>query len=489
MLEEKAPELAKRFSTEFWVPVGIVLGGIVLVTVIVTSRRAPEPPRKLPVASAEEVADAGAPQPTRGPPSDEARDVPPPREEPTPKPAHPRPRRARAPRAPLPPGPRDAPLPPPAPAEPPSPRETTAPEPAPGKPRELKSDLFGYGLRLPNESAWRMGFAGLSRHVLVRRDLTARLHTWAEVFTSPASAEACLRRHLGRLRRRFSRGALRVRSAPVRQRRGQGGLVLWTSEREAQGTGPRRDAGKYLVAFAADGPVCYGYEGFAGVPASRAARREVRTAFETFDVDPAVRKNAPTSEVRGHLERVAAPAEQSGNGALLLDIGTAWAALWPGEARGWHLLGVAHLLAERPHEALGALQSALRASAGSSTEEDRLRRFGLWTLVADASARLKGWPKATDALEEARKLLPDHPGLAYTRGCVQAMRGEIDKAIDSLEASFRSWPAAAAPPRIPHGLGAQVAIARRDARLKNLRKEPRFEILLRRFEARARKAQ
>ena len=148
-------------------------------------------------------------------------------------------------------------------------------------------------------------------------------------------------------------------------------------------------------------------------------------------------------------------------------------------------------MGERPKEALASFETALHgaASEGGGAEEARLRRFGLYTLMADAHARLKQWSKAEADLSEAGKIVPDHPGLAYAKACIQAMHGALEKAMDSLEGSFRSWPARAAPPRIPHGLAKQVAIARVDARLKSLRREPRFEILLRRFEARARKAQ
>jgi tetratricopeptide (TPR) repeat protein len=334
-----------------------------------------------------------------------------------------------------------------------------------------------------------MGLAGISRHTLVRRDGTARIEVWVDLYTQAMSGETCLRRHLSWLQRRFARASLKVRSAPVHIRSTSGGLRVHHTEREALGPGPRRHAGRYLLAFAADGRLCHGFQAFAAVPASRAARREVRRAFQTFDVDPAVRGKARTEEVRLRVRRLALGAEKSGNPILLLDASTALAGLWPEDALGWQLLGTALLAVDRPADALHSFDLARRGRIEGGPEEGRLRRFGLWTLTADAYARMRKWPEADGALDEARKILPDHPGLAYAQGCLHALRGRVERAIDSLEASFRSWPTRPAPPRIPHGLGVQVALARRDARLASLRREPRFEVLLRRFEARARKGQ
>jgi tetratricopeptide (TPR) repeat protein len=242
------------------------------------------------------------------------------------------------------------------------------------------------------------------------------------------------------------------------------------------------------LAFAADGPVCHGFEGFTSVPASPAARREVRAASRTFDVDPAVRRKAANPELRERLAQAAAVAQRTLGAGALVDTATALASLWPAEADGWQLLAIGKFLGGSADEALVLLDKALSFPGGAG-DDDRMRRLALWTLSAEAHGRRKQWPSALGALEEARKILPDHPGLAYAEGCVQALQGKTEKAIDFLEASLRSWPARAAPPRIPHGLSEKVAFARRDPCFRALRQEPRFEVLLRRFEARARKAQ
>jgi tetratricopeptide (TPR) repeat protein len=324
--------------------------------------------------------------------------------------------------------------------------------------------------------------------MLLRRDETATVQIWTEVFAEEISTSACLREHVSRLRKGLARAGLRVRASPERTRTARGSTIRLT-EIEAVGSGPRRQAGQYRVAVTADGRICYHIEGFAAVPASRQARREVKAAVSSFEVDRGTRRSSATPQTRAQILRAALPAEQARNHLVLLDLATALTALWPEEGQGWQLLGVANLLGNRSREALRAFDLALRSTSTGSGEEERLRRFALFTLVADANARLRQWPPAKNALEEARKIVPDHPGLFYAEACFQALRGEVDKAIDSLESAFRAWPARAAPPRIPVGLGSQVALARRDDRLRALRQEPRFEILLRRFEARARKAE
>lgn len=376
---------------------------------------------------------------------------------------------------------------PPPPAAPATPRLA---EPPPGPARELKSDLFGYSIRLPNQRAWQMASAGASRHTVIRRDHTTRLRIWVDLRPESrrASARHCLREYLGNLHRHFARARLGVRARSIRRRRGAHGVTLLTTERLAQGSGPRRYAGHYLIAFAAVGQLCYGFEGVATRPASRQGRREVEAAYRSFDVDPTVLRKAGSKDVRANLTRIASAARARRNTAILMDTATALAAIWPRDALGWHLLGFGYLLRDRPSLALAALRKARQGDPPADPEAARLHRFGIWTLMADAYARESRWVDAYAAIEQARRILPDHPGLAYAEACVNAMRGRKEKAMDLIEESFRAWPPRAVPPRISHGLLVQVALARRDIRLRSLRGEPRFEVLMRRFEARARKA-
>jgi tetratricopeptide (TPR) repeat protein len=489
MIGEPLPFRASRISRDFWVPVLAVLAGLgVLSYLLVARRSAPFAPRPSATATAPLPDAGGEAHATPGPPEPPARsDRPAPTAAQATAPEVPRP----APREPRTASPSPLALPaPPGPgftrAAPPEAPAAVPPEPTPG--RELKSDLLGYGFRLPNETAWEMGGAGLSRHAIVRRDGTAQIRVWTQVFPGPQSPQGCLSRHLSALRRRLERSGLKTQASPPTAGTGRAGLSLLRAEVSAAGLGPRREAGRYLLAFAADGLLCHGFEGFLSVPAPSAARREVQAASQTFDVDPAVREKAVSVELRERVARAAAVAQRSSSAGALVDAATALAALWPAEADGWQLLAIGQFLGGSVDEALALVDKAL-SFAGDGGDEDRMRRLALWTLSAQAHGRRKEWPSARAALEEARKVFPDHPALAYAEGCFQALQGKTEKAIDLLEASLRSWPARAAPPRIPHGLAEQVAFARRDPCLRALREEPRFEVLLRRFEARARKAQ
>ena len=366
-------------------------------------------------------------------------------------------------------------------------QEPPAAEPdAPARPRELRSPLFGYGLRLSNERHWSLVFSGTSRDALLRQDSTARLQLWVDLQPDRPKADGatCLRDYLARLERRLRRTGLKVKGQATGTRGGRHGLTLHTAERDAIGSGPRRHAGRYLVAFAADGNLCYGFEGFAGQPASRVARAEVREAFTSFDVDGTARSHAATTANRRQI--LAAVSKPSP--AVLLDVGTSLASLFPGDASGWRMLGEAFMAGNRPAQAVRALERARAGREEGQGDEAKMSRFTLDTLIADGHARLKRWELAEKALDAARVYFADHPFLAYAEACLAAQQGGIDRALNKLESAFGAWPAKAAPPRLPHGLATQVALARRDSRLAALQKEPSFEILLRRFEARARKA-
>lgn len=360
--------------------------------------------------------------------------------------------------------------------------------------RDLRSPVFGYGLRLPNEPGWKLAFTGTSRDTLARRDGTAHVVLWVDVDDRAAAADAasCMRDYVRRLDARLRRAGLRVTKRGESKRPGRYGLEILTTEREATGAGPRRQAGRYQLAFAADGHLCFGFEGFASVPASKAARAEVRGAYRSFDVDPTTRRRAATAETKQKIIAAAGVAATTSmpivGVTVLLDTGTSLAALWPGEAIGWRLLGVGLLQANQPGAALRAFDRALSRPDDAAGEEAKMRRFMLHTMIADANAQLKKWEAAEKALGAARAVVPDHPQVKYVEASFLARRGQAEKAIDALEASLRAWPIQASPPRFVHGLAAQVRMARADPRLGTLRQEPGFEILLRRFEARARKA-
>ncbi len=356
----------------------------------------------------------------------------------------------------------------------------------PARPRELRSPLFGYGMRLRNENGWRLLFSGTSRDALLRTDETARLQLWVDVNASGAKADgaACLAAHLKKLERRLRRNGTTIRGTEPRARPGRFGLTVNSAIRDASGKGPRRHAGRYFVAFVADQNLCHGFEGFAGAAASRKTRREVEEAFASFDVDGTTRTRATTEENHRQIQEAAL----GGNPAVLLDAGTSLAALWPEEAAGWRILGEAFMSGNRPAEALRAIARARKGRDPAQGDELKMNRFSLEMLAADGYARQKKWTEAERVLDAGRALIPDHPYAAYAEACFWAQRGKVDRAMDKLEAALRAWPAKATPPRFPHGLRVQVALASRDSRLANLRKDPTFEILLRRFDARARKA-
>jgi adenylate cyclase len=96
-----------------------------------------------------------------------------------------------------------------------------------------------------------------------------------------------------------------------------------------------------------------------------------------------------------------------------------------------------------------------------SPDDVRARYLGANALVA-LGERAKGlqWARAAQALD------PDEPMLLYNVGCIFAMAGQGEEALDCLERAARS-----------EGI-AQREWFENDSNLDSLREEPRFQAIL-----------